>query len=135
MGLLMNLLVKRQNLKFIIFPPSLISICYFVCSTPCSPIPVSSILVMPTPASYFIQVTSKLKDECNYCHQKHHWKHSCPNRGQSKVQKGFSRSPSSSQASPQYSQHGTQHHSCSFTALAASASSDTSLLPSFDEFQ
>ncbi|GFY96739.1 aminopeptidase M1 [Actinidia rufa] len=48
--------------------------------------------VLPTPASHLIQVTGKPKpqillDECSYCHQKGHWKHSCPNRGQSKGQK------------------------------------------------
>ncbi|GFS42821.1 phosphoenolpyruvate carboxykinase 1 [Actinidia rufa] len=85
-------------------------------------------------------VTSKPKpqiplDECSYCQQKGHWKYSCPNWGQSRGQKDFSRSSSSSRASQQYSQHGIQQHSRSFTALAAPTSSDTSLLPSFVEFQ
>ncbi|GFZ00642.1 hypothetical protein Acr_14g0002770 [Actinidia rufa] len=96
--------------------------------------------VLPTPASHLIQVTGKPKpqiplDECNYCHQKGHWKNSCPNRGQSKVQKGFYQSSSSSWASQQHSQQGTQQHSRSSTALVAPTSSDTSLPPSFAEFQ
>ncbi|GFY86442.1 hypothetical protein Acr_05g0000810 [Actinidia rufa] len=102
--------------------------------------PVSSAPILSTPASHLIQVTSKPKpqiplDECSYCHQKGHWKYSCPNRGQSKGQKGFSQSSSSSRASQQYSQHGTQLHSRSSTALAAPTSNDTSLLPSFAVFQ
>ena len=57
---------------------------------------------------------------------------SCPaSRGQSKVQKGFSRSSSSSRAS----QQGTQQHSRSSTALAVPTSSDISLPSSFVEFQ
>ena len=77
-----------------------------------SSVPRIQIIVLPTPvlltpASHLIQVTGKPKpqiplDECSYCHQKGHWKHSCPNRGQSKGQKGFSRSSSSSRASQQY---------------------------------
>ncbi|GFS32735.1 hypothetical protein Acr_00g0024280 [Actinidia rufa] len=56
--------------------------------------PLPPALVLPTQTSHLIQVTSKPKpqiplDECSYCHQKGHWKHSCPNRGQSKGQKGF----------------------------------------------
>ncbi|GFY85460.1 hypothetical protein Acr_04g0001980 [Actinidia rufa] len=105
-----------------------------------SQIPVPPAPILPTPASHLIQITGKPKpqiplDECSYCHPKGHWKHSCPNRGQSKVQKGFSRSSSSSRASQQHSQQGTHQHSRFSTALAAPTSSDTSLLPSFAEFQ
>ncbi|GFZ00932.1 hypothetical protein Acr_14g0005670 [Actinidia rufa] len=80
-----------------------------------SQIPVSSAPVLPTLASYLIQVTSKPKpqiplDECSYCHQKGHWKYSCPNKGQSKGQKGFSRSSSSARASQQYSQQEFQQY-------------------------
>ncbi|GFY83189.1 YELLOW STRIPE like 6 [Actinidia rufa] len=54
---------------------------------------VPSALVLPTPTSHLIHVIGKPKpqiplDECSYCHQKGHWKHSCPNWGQSKAHKG-----------------------------------------------
>ena len=55
-----------------------------------SQIPAPFAPVLSTPASHLIQVTGKPKpqiplDECSYCHQKGHWKHSCPNQGQPKV--------------------------------------------------
>ncbi|GFY83188.1 YELLOW STRIPE like 6 [Actinidia rufa] len=70
---------------------------------------VPSALVLPTPTSHLIHVIGKPKpqiplDECSYCHQKGHWKHSCPNWGQSKAHKGFSHSSSSSWASQHHSQ-------------------------------
>ncbi|GFZ14700.1 armadillo/beta-catenin repeat family protein [Actinidia rufa] len=49
-----------------------------------TPVPPSPVL--PTPTSHLIHITGKPKpqiplDECSYCHQKGHWKHSCPNQG------------------------------------------------------
>ena len=88
-GAVHELIAEETRLKVHHISPPAQSV-FATSSVPRSQTHVPPVAILPTPASHLIQVTSKPKpqiplDECSYCHQKGHWKHSCPNRGQSKI--------------------------------------------------
>ncbi|XP_058216518.1 uncharacterized protein LOC131327397 [Rhododendron vialii] len=90
----------------------------------------------PTPASHPVQFAAKPRpqipeDECNYCHQKGHWKHQCPNRPKPK---GRNVTQSTGPHAPHQSR-APQQHSRPPAALAAPASSSAPPEFDYEQFQ